>query len=330
MKPLILLTLCTLSALAQAPANPPAAPPANPPVVAPGNPSAPAPDKPAAQPPAAPAVSAPKPAVNIPPETIVATIEGKAWTRAEFDALLRNLPPDSQRNFKANKEGWLDQFALMNRLAKLAKEDGVDQREPFRQQLEYSILQFLAQSYIDVRAASPTLTDEEIGKWFEAHKNEYKRARVLGIQVAWGGIPKEGEKARTDKEAQALVDDILKRAKDGESFAELAKKYSDDVRSKAKGGEFPLVRPEDASLNREIKSAIFTTKVGELTRVVRLPARLYIFKVLEFVDPAQQELRSEIVNKIGQEQLIQWMDKTRKEVKAEINAPAYFGLPEKK
>jgi hypothetical protein len=48
------------------------------------------------------------------------------------------------------------------------------------------------------------------------------------------------------------------------------------------------------------------------------------------VEPTQQELRSEIEDQIGQEQLRLWLDKTRKEVKAEINAPAYFGLPEKK
>ena len=48
------------------------------------------------------------------------------------------------------------------------------------------------------------------------------------------------------------------------------------------------------------------------------------------MDPTKQELRSEIEDQIGQEQLRQWLDKTRIEVKAEINSPAYFGLPEKK
>jgi len=325
MKPLILFTIFALSALAQAPANPPAAPPANPPVAAPATPPATTP----ANPPAPPA-AAPKPAVVIPPDTVVATIEGKAWTKAEFDAMVRNLPPDPQRNFRANKEGWLQQFALMSRLAMLAKETGLDQREPYKQRLEYSILQFLAQSYVDARAATPTLDDETTGKWFEAHKNEYKRARVLGIQVNWGGIPKPGEIARTDKEAQAIVDDVQKRYKAGEAFDELAKKYSDDPNTKEKGGQFPLLRPEDKTLNKEIKAAIFSTKPGALARVVRLPSRFYIFKLVEFVDPTQQELRSEIEDQIGEEQLRQWLEKTRIEVKAEINSPAYFGLPEKK
>jgi hypothetical protein len=116
MKPLILVTIFALSALAQAPANPPAAPPANPPVVAPANPPATTP----ANPPTPPAAT-PKPAAPISPETVVATIDGKAWTKAEFDALVRNLPPDPQRNYRANKQAWLDQFALMSRLAMMAK-----------------------------------------------------------------------------------------------------------------------------------------------------------------------------------------------------------------
>jgi hypothetical protein len=325
MKPLLVLTICGLSALAQAPATPPAAPPPNPPVAAPANPPSPAPANPAAHPPAL-----LKPEPVIPPDTIVATIEGKAWTKNDFDAMIRNLPPGPQSNYRMNKQGWLDQFALMNHLATLAKEDGLDQREPYRQLLEYNILQFLAQAYIDVKAASPKFTDEDMKKWFDAHKDQYKRARVLAIQVVWGGIPKAGEKARTVKDAQDLIDEIQKRYKAGETFEDLAKKYSDDAASKDKGGALPLLRPEDNTLNREMKAAIFTTKAGELSHPVRLPGKFYLFKVLEFEDANEQELRKEIVDKIGQEQLMQWMEKARREVKAQINSPAYFGLSEKK
>ena len=91
-----------------------------------------------------------------------------------------------------------------------------------------------------------------------------------------------------------------------------------------------MIRPEDKTLNKEIKAAIFSTKPGQLARVVRMAGRFYIFKLVEFVDPTQQDLRSEIEDQIGQEQLRQWLEKTRIEVKAEINSPAYFGLPEKK
>ncbi|MGO9240588.1 MAG: peptidylprolyl isomerase [Bryobacteraceae bacterium] len=325
MKPLLILTIFTVSALAQAPASPPPAPPAQPPVAAPGNPPAPAPATPAAQP-----LAMSPTAAAIPPDTVVATIEGKAWTKSDFDALIRNLPPGPQTNYRRDRQAWLNQYALMTRLATLAKEDGVDQREPFRQRLEYNILQFLAQAYIDVRTNSPKANDADMAKWFEAHKDQYKRARVLGIQVIWGGIPKEGEKARTVKEAQDLIDDIQKRVRAGEAFDELAKKYSDDATTKDKGGQFPLMRPEDNTLNREIKTAIFMTKAGELTHPVRLPGKFYIFKVLELVDPTQQDLRSEIMTKMGQEQLMQWLDKLQKEVKPEINSPAYFGLAEKK
>lgn len=244
--------------------------------------------------------------------------------------MIRNLPPGPQTNYRRDKQAWLNQFALMSRLATMAKEEGIDQREPFRQELEYDILQFLAQAYVDVRAASPKLGDEEMKKWFEAHKDQYKRARVKALQVVWGGIPKAGEKARTVKEAQDLVDDLQKRLKAGEDFDELVKKYSDDAATKEKGGELPLIHPEDNTMNAEVKSAIFTTRAGEWTRSVRLPGKFYIFKVVEFVEPTQQELRSEIVAKVGQEQLAQWMDKAQREVKAQINSPAYFGLPEKK
>jgi len=110
---------------------------------------------------------------------VVATIEGKAWTKAEFDAMVRNLRP-----IRKGTSGPTRKAAATIRADEPAGHAGQGNRPrsagAYKQRLEYSILQFLAQSYVDARAATPTLDDETTGKWFEAHKNEYKRARVLG------------------------------------------------------------------------------------------------------------------------------------------------------
>ena len=264
------------------------------------------------------------------PDPVVVTIDGKQWTKSAFSALLRGLPPELKLGYDGNKQNWLDQYALMTRLAETAKKEGLDQMEPYKQQIEYNNLMFLAQSILDAKSSRPVISSAEMKSWFDSHKSQYKRARARGILVSWGQAPKEGEKLRTDSEAAAIVDQIVKRVKAGESFADLAKQFSEDVSTKDKGGEFPLIKPEDRSMNDSIKAAVFTLKPGELSRAIRLPGGIYVFKLEELVDPTMQDLNDEIITQIGRAQSIQWIESVRKDAKVEIKDPAFFGMPEKK
>ena len=264
------------------------------------------------------------------PDPVVATIDGKDWTKSAFDALIRTLPPKLKQSYDHDKAGWLQQYALMTRLAALAKQEGLDQQEPYKQQLEYNNLMYLAQSMLNVKGTNPAVSSADMKTWFDNNKSQYKRARVRGILVSWGQIPKEGKVSRTDTEAAAIIDDVVKRAKAGESFADLAKQYSEDLSTKDKGGEFPLIKPEDKGINESIKAVVFTIKPGELSKAVRLPGGIYVFKLEELVDPTMESLNDEIITQIGRAQSIQWIETVRKETKAEIKDPAFFSTPEKK
>lgn len=264
------------------------------------------------------------------PDPVVITIDGKEWTQSAFKAVIDGLPPELRKNYEANKKAWLDQYALMTRLAKQARTEGLDQKAPYKQQIDYSVLMFLAQSLIAERSRTPVISSADMKSWFDSHKSQYKRARVRGILVSWGQIPKEGEKSRTDTEAAAIIDEVVKRAKSGESFAGLAKRYSEDVSTKDKGGEFPLIRPEDKAINSSIKAAVFTIKPGDLSTAIRLPGGIYVFKLEELVEPTMQDLNDEIITQLGRDQSIQWIEKFRQESKVEIKDPAFFGLSEKK
>ncbi len=263
-------------------------------------------------------------------DPVVVTIDGKDWTQSALKAVIDGLPPELRKNYDANKKAWLDQYALMNRLAKQAKIEGLDQKAPYKQQIDYSLQMFLAQSFIAEKTRTPVISSADMKSWFDSHKSQYKRARVRGILVSWGQIPKEGEKTRTDVEAAAIIDEIVKRAKAGESFANLARQFSEDESTKDKGGEFPLIRPEDTTINSSIKAAVFTIKPGEISNAIRLPGGIYLFQLEGLVEPTMQELNGEIVTQLGQAQSIQWIEKFREESKVEIKDPAFFGLSEKK
>lgn len=264
------------------------------------------------------------------PDPVVVTIDGKSWTQSEFSSLLSALPQKLRQSYDNNKKAWLDQYALMVRLAEYAKKEGIDQKPPYKQQLEYSTLMFLAQSLIQSKGNSPVISSADRARWFDNHKNQYKRARVRGIVVTWGQTPKEGQKARTDTEAATIIDDVIKRAKAGESFAALAKQFSEDVNTKDKGGEFPLIKPEDNAINASIKAEVFPLKPGEVSKPVRLPGGIYAFQMEELIEPTVEELNDVISTELGREQSIQWIEKIRQDAKVEIKDPLFFGIADKK
>lgn len=89
--------------------------------------------------------------------------------------------------------------------------------------------------------------------------------------------PQKGErlKAKAREFAEALLDSI----KNGADFSALAKKYSDDPGSAAKGGELGFVKR--GVFFPEFEAAAFQLEEGELSEVVESPVGFHIIQMLE-------------------------------------------------
>ena len=89
--------------------------------------------------------------------------------------------------------------------------------------------------------------------------------------------PQKGDrlKAKAKEFAIALLDSI----KNGADFAALAKKYSDDPGSAAKGGELGFVKR--GIFFPEFEAAAFQLNEGELSEVVESPVGFHIIQMLE-------------------------------------------------
>jgi peptidyl-prolyl cis-trans isomerase D len=72
----------------------------------------------------------------------------------------------------------------------------------------------------------------------------------------------EGADAKTDAAAKAKAETVLKQLQAGGSWADLAKKYSDDPGSKSTGGE--LGPAERGKMVPAFDTAIFTQKIGDI------------------------------------------------------------------
>jgi len=79
--------------------------------------------------------------------------------------------------------------------------------------------------------------------------------------------------------ARAKIDTLLKRARNGEDFAGLAKAYSEDPGSAAKSGELGFIQRGD--FVREFEEAAFALQPGEISGVVRTQFGFHIIQLID-------------------------------------------------
>jgi peptidyl-prolyl cis-trans isomerase D len=173
-------------------------------------------------------------------------------------------------------------------------------------------------------------TDAEMQSYFDSHKEAYRvkekrRAQYLlipaspllsKINVSEQDIRDEWNKRSHQEAVEAahilfLVEDpakdaeikqkaeaVLKKAKAGEDFADLAKKFSGDTGSAAKGGYLgPLQRGQTV---KEFEEAAFSMQAGEISGLVKTQYGYHIIKVLKRETPTLESNRASLTAAIMQ------------------------------
>jgi peptidyl-prolyl cis-trans isomerase D len=120
------------------------------------------------------------------------------------------------------------------------------------------------------------ISQDQIRAYYNDHIDRYKqpdRAHVAHILFKTVG--------KTDAESEEIrkkAEDVLKKAKSGANFGELAKQYSEDT-SKDKGGDLDwIVRGQTVP---EFEQAAFTSPIGSVSDLVKTQYGFHIVKVLD-------------------------------------------------
>lgn len=137
---------------------------------------------------------------------------------------------------------------------------GVENEEEFEDMLRLEYKRNKAvKDYI-----SNNLTDKEIEKYYE--KNIYGEVKASHILISVD----IADDATTDEEKEAYdaakkkAKEVIKKLKDGEDFADLAKEYSDDESNNEKGGALGYFDPND--MVDEFKEAVLELENGKYTK----------------------------------------------------------------
>jgi peptidyl-prolyl cis-trans isomerase D len=172
---------------------------------------------------------------------------------------------------------------------------------------------FLDQEQLRTRV---NVTDDEIRAAYNDHLDRYKiedRAHVAHILFKTVG--------KTDAEVEEIrkkAEDVLKKAKGGANFADLAKQYSEDT-SKDKGGDLDwIVRGQTVP---EFEKVAFSLPKGAISDVVKTQYGFHIIKVIDRQTARTQtldEVRPAIVTALQQDKAQQLADQLSGQMADEI------------
>jgi peptidyl-prolyl cis-trans isomerase D len=107
-------------------------------------------------------------------------------------------------------------------------------------------------------------TQQQIQQYYNEHLSDYQVPEEATSRHILISVP-EGADPKADAAAKAKAEMVQKQLQAGGSWAELAKKYSDDPGSKNSGGE--LGPAQRGKMVPAFDNAIFTQKIGDITIV---------------------------------------------------------------
>lgn len=204
-----------------------------------------------------------------------------------------------------NKEKFLDKLIDEELLVREAQKLNLHEGEEYKKLVEQFKRDLLVDFYLKQYMKEKNTEDNQ-RRYYEEKKDKYTTPETVRISVIL---------LKTEEEAK----DILKRAKEGEDFAELAKKYS-KAPSAPKGGDFG--KRSKKALRKDFEIA-FTMKVGEISDLIKTDEGYYIIKVTEH-EPEHTSTYEEVKPQIASEYMRKLIEdkvtELRKAVKLKINS----------
>ncbi len=116
-------------------------------------------------------------------------------------------------------------------------------------------------------AAKVFIPEEELKKYYDAHQNDFMRDEEVFLSQIL--LSTQGKTDEQIEAAMAKAKDIVRRARAGEKFSELASANSDDTDTARNGGYLgaPTKRTD---LRKEIADQVFTMRKGQVTDPIQL------------------------------------------------------------
>ncbi|TYO98675.1 peptidyl-prolyl cis-trans isomerase D [Geothermobacter ehrlichii] len=131
------------------------------------------------------------------------------------------------------------------------------------------------------------LKQEAIEKYYRRHMDLFDIPEQVRASHVLIRVPRDADE-KTRKEKRKLAEKVLEEAKAGKDFAELARTYSDDKASVAKGGDLGYFKR--GTMVAPFEKAAFALQPGELSDIVESPFGYHVIKVTGYIEAGVKPL----------------------------------------
>jgi parvulin-like peptidyl-prolyl isomerase len=159
------------------------------------------------------------------------------------------------------------------------------------------------------------ISDQEIGEYYNRHRDEYEGKEAVRIKQILLLIPKNADeetKAGIRNEAQQ----ILNRAASGEPFDLLAMKYSQGPEAQ-QGGDIGFI--EKGVIIPEVEKAAFSLPLEQISNVIESSLGFHIIKVidkrgagLKKIESVREEIKTKLEDEKLEKKYDEWISAVRK------------------
>jgi peptidyl-prolyl cis-trans isomerase SurA len=193
-------------------------------------------------------------------------------------------------------------------------------REEMRRQiLEFKMLQLRVKGRVHI-------TEDDVKAMYERTVREERKRREYRPRWIVLRIP-HGSSRDAMAEREALARDLVRRARGGEDFGGLAKRYSDDTATRDTGGDLGVKAPQGSPqatagkrpvLSPDLDAAVMLLEPGQVTDPIHVADAIVIVEVAErqpshytTYDAAKAEMLQRLQSEILDKAKRKWLDELK-------------------
>ena len=281
--------------------------------------------------------------------------DGKLVRRAEFEAALAARGGTADQLFKVVRDQ-ITSVKLRDVIAESTVVTPAELEEEYKRKYERATVDFISFNEGDLRS-SVVVTDADIQKYYETNKSSYQQPEKYSFRVLVLSQDKiaanlniseqelraeysaalenfrtpekvharhillgiDGKSDADKKTIRAKAEELVKQAKGGADFAELAKKNSEDSGNASLGGDlgtFPR-----GQMAKEFEDAAFALKPNEISGVVTTQFGYHIIQVVEKIPSVVtpfEAVRSDLERELRSSKVAEAMETAKSQMRAEL------------
>lgn len=191
--------------------------------------------------------------------------------------------------------------------------------EKYKEDIRDQLL--LSKLFIRDVKANIVIGEEEIERYYKEHQEDFVQPEEMRIRQILLRVPEKSDPVEIER-IKEIAGEVLNHLRDGEDFAEMAKKYSQDS-SAQRGGDLGFFRSDQ--LIKVLEEAITSLKEGEISEPVLSPLGFHIFKVEEKKGRSPVPL-TEVRERIGEILIEERSERLYREYLRDLRNKAYIDI----